>query len=91
MEENATDVLRWGQTLQPGRQRTLQEHAEARDATSTSGKPSLKFHCINDISQAIVLFQGKAHILHVDAIAHAANEKLDFNDSESAELLGRFC
>jgi hypothetical protein len=68
-----------------------EEHAEARDATSTSGKPSLKFHCINDISQAIVLFQGKAHILHVDAIAHAANEKLDFNDSESAELLESFC
>ena len=91
MEENATDVLRWGQTLQLRRQRTLQEHAEALDATSTSGKQSLKFHCINDISQAIVLFQGKAHILHADAIAHAGNEKLDFNDSESAELLGSFC
>ena len=51
-------MLRWGQTLQPGRQRTLQEHAEARDATSTSGKPSLKFHCIkvdyNDVTRSFL-------------------------------------
>lgn len=87
MEERVQDVVRWDATLERGRQKTLEEHATTLEAASTSAKPPLKFSCSHEINHKVAMFHGKAHALRADAIAHAASEKLDFNEPESASLL----